>query len=245
MSKEHKSNALPRRVLELWERVDWEGWWGDFLDARFELAARLGEFHGKRVLDIGCGPGIFLAEMEETNNKIGVDYDLARLKKACEICSDGTFIRGDLLKLPFREESFDIVILGGILEMIVQKEAFLKQIFPLCKSGGKILATTPNRDYWAYHGESSRIASLAELQHAFSIFEKVQVGGYNPLPSVLFFLPLSWQARIPLRWARFFSFPSRLISRLPGIRAVWRFCMKKESLLTRSKSFLIIAEMIK
>ena len=99
------------------------------MDVRFELIAALEEFRGKRVLDVGCGPGIHLAEVDEGNLRIGIDDSFARLQTAKMMCAKGIFIRADVFYLLFREASFDVVVLGGVIELVEDKVEIVRAFY--------------------------------------------------------------------------------------------------------------------
>ena len=234
-------NRLNRRLLKRWKSLNWEGWWGDCIDVRFELAAELEGLQGKHVLDVGCGPGVLLAEVDKTNLKIGIDGSITRLHIARRMCPEAFFILADAEHLPFRDGFFDVVVLAGIIEYIEQKELFLQQISNLVRTGGVIWATTHNLDFWAYHGHS-RLLRLSELEELFSFFPNFQIFGYNPSPSLVSFFPINFRRNIPVRLSRFLALPSPVLALIPGLKFFFRCLMKWRFLRSRSKAFFIIVE---
>ncbi|PSP56613.1 class I SAM-dependent methyltransferase [Halobacteriales archaeon QS_1_67_19] len=77
------------------------------------VAARYGgEFYealsGERILDVGCGPGADAAAFEDDGYDVtGLDITRSLLRTADELVSDGSFVRGDMRRLPFRDGEFD------------------------------------------------------------------------------------------------------------------------------------------
>jgi ubiquinone/menaquinone biosynthesis C-methylase UbiE len=99
---------------------------------------------GKTILDIGSGIGGTALLLSENNHCISLDISLDSLKDqpkskslSC-ICADGK-------KLPFRAETFDIIILQDVIEHIGQAGTLLHDIFPFLKPDGVIYLSTPNR----------------------------------------------------------------------------------------------------
>ncbi len=104
----------------------------------YKLKRGIGE--GKRVLDLACGTGVlfpFLKERFET--VVGLDYSLPMLKvaekKGCRNC---LLVRGNALKLPFRSESFDAVVVSLGLRHFSDLEGSLAEIARVLKKGGKL-----------------------------------------------------------------------------------------------------------
>jgi len=118
----------------------------------------------KKILDVGCGEGVLGKQLKQSNNDIeimGVEID----QKACETAKRNLdlAILGDIEKidLPFKENYFDCVIAGDVLEHLVDPWDTLKKLKPFLKEGGLIISSIPNiryykvlirlfRGYWDY-----------------------------------------------------------------------------------------------
>ena len=69
------------------------------------------------LLDLGCGGGYLIGYFL----KLGIEavgVDVSRLKSAKKRVPSGSFISADGVKLPFREESFNTVVLNDVLEHV-------------------------------------------------------------------------------------------------------------------------------
>ena len=81
------------------------------------LIEGLGRFigwQGRSVLDVGCGTGRHLAHLKRTGAKpIGMDLSAALLAEARAArtadAGDWALVRGDMRRLPFAENGFDVV----------------------------------------------------------------------------------------------------------------------------------------
>src|SRR5687767_12720577 len=63
----------------------------------------------KMTLDVGCGTGRWLAELEElVPNIVGLDFSIGMLQQAQQN-TDALLINGNALHLPFADISFDYV----------------------------------------------------------------------------------------------------------------------------------------
>jgi len=82
--------------------------------------------------------------IDAKNNKnvylIGVDRSASMLKSARNI-QTGVFVQADALVLPFKDESFSIILAIGLVEYLKNKRLFLKEISRILKSGGKVILT--------------------------------------------------------------------------------------------------------
>jgi SAM-dependent methyltransferase len=75
-----------------------------------EAIRRVGVQAGQRVLDIGCGAGVFLGLAAERGAKVfGLDASHALLELARERVPDADLLRGDMQSLPYDDGSFDLV----------------------------------------------------------------------------------------------------------------------------------------
>ncbi|MCM8787046.1 MAG: methyltransferase domain-containing protein [Candidatus Omnitrophica bacterium] len=70
----------------------------------------IGNKNGK-ILEIGCGEGLFLKKFKNDFNRIvGIDISFEQLKKAKESHKELRLIRADASDVPFKDSVFDIVI---------------------------------------------------------------------------------------------------------------------------------------
>lgn len=98
------------------------------------------------ILDAGCGAAVsaiqLFGEKLKSSCYIGADVsnsvDIARLRFQ-ERGLPGTFIQCDLNKLPFPEESVDIIFSEGVLHHTDSTEKSLKQVVKFLKPNGRIL----------------------------------------------------------------------------------------------------------
>lgn len=104
------------------------------------------------ALDVGCSQGvlpIFLAR--EGMRVTGIDIEEPAIRFAKERLSEESlpvqdkvnFILGDIFSFDFKETKFDTIVLGEVLEHLVQPEVLLKRVFELCKPEGRLLLSVP------------------------------------------------------------------------------------------------------
>jgi arsenite methyltransferase len=100
-----------------------------------------------RTLDAGCGAGFATsAWIADGWNERGAEWVGADISQAIEVARErlgeigGTeFVQADVLQLPFREQSFDVVISEGVLHHTPSTERALKSLVPLLSPGGELM----------------------------------------------------------------------------------------------------------
>ena len=101
-------------------------------------------FKGLDVLDLGCGTG-HLSRMLERDNRV-VSYDPAF--EGVRTTRDrrqrpGAFVVGGGEHLPFRDESFDAILLIDVLEHIADDAGVAGEALRVLRPGGRVLCMVP------------------------------------------------------------------------------------------------------
>lgn len=102
---------------------------------------------GKRVLDLGCATGYLARSLVERGNTVsGVEVDPAAAEKARPDLEQ--LVVGDLTVLDLAAElgegRFDVVVIGDVLEHLVDPLPILRQVRPLLAPGGYVVISIPN-----------------------------------------------------------------------------------------------------
>ena len=103
-----------------------------------------------RVLDAGCGSGgTAISIAEETGFSVGLDLSprfsdsgtkLAREKRVKNVA----FTQGDGLKLPYANETFDVVLSHSVIEHLPSAETYIAECARVLRRGGRFyLSTAP------------------------------------------------------------------------------------------------------
>lgn len=172
---------------------------------------------GKRVLDAGCGMGRYTQVAHDLGAEV-VAFDLSeslqRLLPAVRQSDRFHLVQGDLLRLPFQKESFDIVYSLGVIHHTPSTHEALRQLDTLVKRGGTLTV-------WVY-GTAGRWAQFKT----------------NPLRSerkwLKRILPLVWlvvlvrecfsnavrsiTTRLPLRLLYGLCYPLAFLGAVPGLK---------------------------
>ena len=98
----------------------------------------------QNVLDAGVGNGYILREISDHNKKIGIDFN-PRALNYCQKNLCGKFISANLeKKLPFKNNSFDIIICTETIEHVQKPDFLVKEFYRILKKDGKLVVTTNN-----------------------------------------------------------------------------------------------------
>lgn len=82
---------------------------------KFEAGIIKKKVKGKSVLEIGCWTGQILSVFENEAKCTGLDIDKDAISFAKKY-RKGFYVLGSALKLPFKKETFDVVIMSHLLE---------------------------------------------------------------------------------------------------------------------------------
>ena len=102
---------------------------------------------GERVLDLGSGAGtdsLVAAQMVGESGRVtGIDMTPQMLAKARAAAAEMRiehveFVEGEAEQLPFPDDSFDVVISNGVIDLIPDKEAVFTQLFRVLAPGGRM-----------------------------------------------------------------------------------------------------------
>ena len=102
---------------------------------------------GERVLDLGSGAGtdsLVAAQMVGEHGSVtGVDMTPEMLAKARTAAvemgaANVAFVESEAEQLPFPDESFDVVISNGVIDLIPDKDAVFAELFRVLVPGGRM-----------------------------------------------------------------------------------------------------------
>ena len=102
---------------------------------------------GEDVLDIGCGAGtdtLIAAQMVAPAGRVtGIDMTPEMLSRARAAAAEMgavnvDFVEGDVERLPFAVESFDVAISNGVIDLVPDKDAVFSEIFRVLRPGGRL-----------------------------------------------------------------------------------------------------------
>jgi SAM-dependent methyltransferase len=141
-SEEYYSIEKP---LYIQRYIEDKKWWDLTYEQRYSLFESHLELKGRSILDVGSGPGLFLAKGRELGwktkgiepSKQAAEYSRKILKLDIEM----NFLDINLAK---KMGKFDVVNLGEVVEHLPDPEKMLQLIHSLLNDNGLILVIVPN-----------------------------------------------------------------------------------------------------
>jgi len=123
-----------------------------------------------RLLDVGCGGGLFLSIMRDAGwQAVGVEPDRAAARQAQQRYGLSVF-SGHLMDAKFDDQSFDAITLNHVIEHALDPVALLSECRRLLNFEGRVVVVTPN---WESEGHRILKSSWRGLEpprhiHVFS-----------------------------------------------------------------------------
>jgi SAM-dependent methyltransferase len=115
-------------------------------DRRLDLIRRYAPLDNRRILDIGCGLGVYVRKFQDFSRQAyGIDIDARRVAKGAATTPGLMLGVGE--HLPFRAETFDVVVLNEVIEHVTDDEATMREAMRILRPGGHIAIYAPNRLY--------------------------------------------------------------------------------------------------
>lgn len=138
------------------------------------------------ILDAGCGTGLFTRDfLAQGASVIGLDISLSMVKHLQRKSGlvPSLCLQGDMIRLPFRDASFDKTVSVTALEFIEDGAGAVAELFRVTRGGGRVVIATLNSlSPWA-----ERRCREAKIK-GHPIFEKVffrsptELMALTPLP---------------------------------------------------------------
>jgi len=155
------------------EQKDWydkhaehyDSHWVDPVSARVvdrwnlkNLTVIIKEMKIERVLDLGCGTGKTLSELNRFGFKaVGYDISASMLKIAKKRCQTILLVKGDAKVLPFPSDTFDMVVTNGVWHHFSDIESIIREIGRILRRGG----------LFAMLGENNALYNPNNVLHRF------------------------------------------------------------------------------
>lgn len=122
--------------------------WRAGQERRFQMVCRWAPLAGRRVLDVGCGIGMYTAAfLRETPHVFGIEIEHERALEAQEQKGAAGVVQSPGEHLPFPDAAFDAVFSHEVLEHVADDRACAAEMVRITRSGGRIVVFVPNRLY--------------------------------------------------------------------------------------------------
>ncbi|MCB1519149.1 MAG: class I SAM-dependent methyltransferase [Hyphomicrobiaceae bacterium] len=104
----------------------------------------IGPASGKRLLDVGCGDGVFSVRLAQAGADVtGLDLDprglAAARRRATEAGLTIVLAEGDAQSLPFADGAFDIVVAVTVLCFVPAPERAVREMARVLRPGGRLV----------------------------------------------------------------------------------------------------------
>ncbi|HOG45710.1 MAG TPA: class I SAM-dependent methyltransferase [Anaerolineae bacterium] len=113
---------------------------------RFELIRQAARLEGARILDVGCGLGLYVRQFRTLSDDVwGVDVDEEKVAEASQTLPN--IQRAPAEALPFADGTFDTVLSHEVLEHVDDDRQAVHEAYRVLKGGGRLVVFVPNRWY--------------------------------------------------------------------------------------------------
>jgi SAM-dependent methyltransferase len=110
------------------------------------IVAAAGERLGGRLLENGCGVGMYVEHLTPLGGKVvGLEYDFERAAEARRRSQEIITAAGEAL--PFPNGSFDLILSHEVLEHVQDDRQAVQEMVRVLHSGGRAVIFVPNRGY--------------------------------------------------------------------------------------------------
>jgi len=144
------------KLQDIWDKDGYKRiyWYEEFnvdkvISSNDPFIAELKKSSKKIILDAGCGIGSYPVIGAALGHKtIGIDISVESIKIAKSVANKfgiSGLIVGDVRKLPFKSNTFDIVTSGGVVEHFIETEEALIEAYRVLKNNSNLLINVPHK----------------------------------------------------------------------------------------------------
>jgi arsenite methyltransferase len=116
-----------------------------------------GALPGTQLIELGCGPGFYSAQLAKRFPSIfvtGVDRSenqltWARERAAAQELRNCSFARVNVLNLPFPDGQFDVLIASRLFTILPDRDRAVAEMHRVLKPGGRCFIAEPRYAIWA------------------------------------------------------------------------------------------------
>ena len=115
-------------------------------ERRLALIDKYAPLAGRRVLDVGCGLGLYVEQLRRFSDQVyGIDVDVERVRQGADRLANLLVAAAE--NPPFLSASFDVVLLHEVLEHVDDDRRVVREAARLLSPGGRMVIFAPNRMY--------------------------------------------------------------------------------------------------
>ena len=139
---------------DIFNRLSSSYWWlaGNHLIVRKMIKKySTGSSAANKILDVGCGTGVFLSHLNRLGDAFGIDYSYDALIY-CKNSNIEKISQADATSLPFKDNTFNSAMLLDIVEHVDRDAEVLREAFRTVKTGGLAYLMAPAfKCLWGAH----------------------------------------------------------------------------------------------
>jgi len=144
--------------------------------------------HGERILDVGCGTGVFTLDLLRAGSHvIGLELSLPMLQQAGKKAAGLHFhmIQGDMRRLPFADNAFDKTVSVTAIEFLEDARSGVAELLRVTKPGGFVVVASLNSlSPWAVRRKAAAKEGHAIFEHA-RFRSPSEMAGLVSLPALI------------------------------------------------------------
>jgi len=100
------------------------------------------------ILDVGCGTGYLVGDLRKLGSYLGVDFAPEMIRVCKTRFPKERFKIGDAEDLPFKENSFDLLVCFWTFHHFTNPEKVMDEFRRVLKPGGKVIIATFRKSSW-------------------------------------------------------------------------------------------------
>ncbi|MCB1144936.1 MAG: class I SAM-dependent methyltransferase [Leptospiraceae bacterium] len=188
-----------------------------------------------KILDIGCGTGVWLTHLNRVAEAEGLDISEEAVEFSAKRGLKITL--GSAEKIPFDNNTFDIITAIGVIEHIEDDKIVIQEINRVLKPGGKVvILTSAFNILWSAHDDIVYHVRRYRIKEVTQLFSK---NGFEILKQsyfTFFLFPLILPIRVIQRWIGWKPEPEKVTDIMKTnkiVNLVLLTILRIESYLTR------------
>lgn len=206
ISLPYNHSRMSDKLLKIFFEVETNHWW--WIGRKkivIKLLNKYLNYNKNIILDAGCGTGAGILYLKNFGTVYGIDLSPIAVK-FCKQRGIKKIRTGDVSKLPYKNNFFDLVCLMDVIEHVSKDSLVIKEAYRILKPGGLLLTTIPalpfinsNHDYAQGH---FRRYSKSHIEKILSErkFKNIKISYFN-----FFLSPIIILIRISSKHIRIFS----------------------------------------
>ena len=149
------------------DRVSKKRFWNDFLEMPATLSL-LGHVKNKKILDVGCGTGIYAKILNDNGAKVhGIDISPKMIQLAKSYVKNVDLKVGSAYRFPYKSNYFDIVVSALVIEHLSDLDKAFREIKRVLKKGGVFVFSLGNPVIDASHPVKGKPNSTRNFENYF------------------------------------------------------------------------------